>query len=267
LEKVNEDAEYRHRIECDRIRQDFTGGSRKIENQLQEARLQIDSLKTFKIQFDQSEEKNQRLNNEIQRLKDEIKRLKDEVKRNESVIDHYKTQITILERKPVMDDNDTSEISIRKNELSQLLQEMRLLRRDLERSIEKQKELQARLDDNIRQSRSPRSFTFSGRGVSYPDLRVLDASGVVGAENLSSSIMIDEKFSKPIASSTSELEQVEYAQQSFEEIVPRISMRQYIVGESKIHDDLRRLIQDIRIDLKALAPHLQDQLRSKTVCI
>ncbi|CAF0739616.1 unnamed protein product [Rotaria sp. Silwood1] len=264
LEKVNEDAEYRHRIECDRIRQDFTGGSRKIENQLQEARLQIDSLKTFKIQFDQSEEKNQRLNNEIQRLKDEIKRLKDEVKRNESVIDHYKTQITILERKPVMDDNDTSEISIRKNELSQLLQEMRLLRRDLERSIEKQKELQARLDDNIRQSRSPRSFTFSGRGVSYPDLRVLDASGVVGAENLSSSIMIDEKFSKPIASSTSELEQVEYAQQSFEEIVPRISMRQYIVGESKIHDDLRRLIQDIRIDLKALAPHLQDQLRSKT---
>ncbi|CAF4369813.1 unnamed protein product, partial [Rotaria sp. Silwood2] len=263
-EKVNADVEYRHRIECDRIRQDLTDESRDIENELKQARLQIDSLKTFKVRFDQTEEKNQQLHNEIKRLKDDIKRLQDEIERNESVIQHYKTQITILERKSPTNDKDTSEVSIRRSELSQLLQEMRLLRRDLERSVEKQKELQAKLDDNIRHSRSPRSFTFSGRGVSYPDLRILDSSGLVGAENLSSGAMIDEQRSRPIGSSTIELENIEYSQQPNEETVPRVSVRPYIVGELKIHDDLRRLIQDIKFDLKAIVPELKDQLRSKT---
>ncbi|CAF0757918.1 unnamed protein product [Rotaria sordida] len=271
MEKVNGDAEHRYHTESDRIRQDLTVESRKIENELQQARLQIDSLKTYKIRFDQAEEKNQQLHNEIKRSndeikrsKDEIKRLQDEIERNESVIEHYKTQISILERKTFITDSDTSEIAIRKSELSQLLEEMRLLRRDLERSIEKQKQLQAKLDENIRQSQSPREFKFSGHGVSYPDLRVIGTSSSVGAENLSSSFVIDEQLSRPVGSSTIELEHIEYSQQSAEELVPRIPIRSYIVGELKTHDDLRRLIQDIKFDLKAVLPELKDQLRSRT---
>ncbi len=105
---------------------------------------------------------------------------------------------------------DKTEVVIRQSELSQLLEEIRLLRRDLERSVEKQNELQLRLDENIRQSRSPREFTFSGRGVSYPDLRLIDASGLVNADNLSASTIIHETRSKHLASSTSEYEHIEY---------------------------------------------------------
>jgi hypothetical protein len=79
--------------------------------------------------------------------------------------------------------------------MSELLEEMRRLRHDLERSINKQNELQAKLDDNLRLSRTPREFTFSGRGV----------SGLVGTENLSFTSMTDEKRSRPLGASTIEL--------------------------------------------------------------
>lgn len=96
-------------------------------------------------------------------------------------------------------------MSIRTSEMSELLEEMRRLRHDLQRSIEKQHELQSKLDENIRSSRTPREFTFSGRGVSYPDLRVIDTTSVVGTENLSFTSVIDEKRSRPLGSSTTEL--------------------------------------------------------------
>jgi hypothetical protein len=99
----------------------------------------------------------------------------------------------------------TGEMSIRTSEMSELLEEMRRLRHDLERSINKQNELQTKLDENIRLTRTPREFTFSGRGVSYPDLRIIDASGLVGAENLSFTNVTDEKRSRPLGSSATEL--------------------------------------------------------------
>jgi hypothetical protein len=89
--------------------------------------------------------------------------------------------------------------------MSELLDEMRRLRHDLERSINKQNELQAKLDENLRLSRSPREFTFSGRGVSYPDLRIIDASGLVGTENISFTTITDDKRSRPVGSSITEI--------------------------------------------------------------
>jgi hypothetical protein len=86
--------------------------------------------------------------------------------------------------------------------MSELLEEMRRLRHDLQQSINKQKELQVKLDENIRLSRAPREFTFSGRGVSYPDLRLIDATGSIGAENVS---FTDGSRSRPVGSSTTEL--------------------------------------------------------------
>jgi hypothetical protein len=96
-------------------------------------------------------------------------------------------------------------MSIRTSEMSELLDEMRRLRHDLERSINKQNELQAKLDENLRLSRSPREFTFSGRGVSYPDLRIIDASGLVGTENISFTTITDDKRSRPVGSSITEI--------------------------------------------------------------
>ena len=89
--------------------------------------------------------------------------------------------------------------------MSELLEEMRRLRHNLEQSTNRQNELQARLDESIRLSRAPREFTFSGRGVSYPDLRIIDASGLVGTENYSFASMTEEKRSRPVGSSTIEL--------------------------------------------------------------
>jgi hypothetical protein len=106
---------------------------------------------------------------------------------------------------------------------------MRLLRRDLERSLQKQNELQVKLDENIRQSQSPREFTFSGRGVSYPDLRL------IGAENLSLPSLIDEKRSRPIGSSSTELDHIEYPQRSVRD-TERTSMTKsyFFFGENFI---------------------------------
>jgi hypothetical protein len=154
---------------------------------------------------------------------------------------------------------------IRGSELSQLLEEMRLLRRDLERSLQKQNELQAKLDENIRQSQSPREFRFSGRGVSYPDLRFTDASGLVGAENLSLSSTINGKHSRPIGSSSIEFEHTDYPELSTRE--PLVPIKPYIIGEIRTHNNLRQLIEDIKFDLKAMGQELKEKLRSRTVCI
>ena len=41
----------------------------------------------------------------------------------------------------------------------------------------------------------------------------------------------------------------------------------YIVGELESHETLRKLINDIRIELKALEVKLKEKLRSKFVCV
>ena len=186
------------------------------------------------------------------RLFTEVQHLTGEIERNKSFMEHCKTQIDILERNastasrviilyPIHSQylyiigNDTSEIVIRASELSQLLEEMRLLRRDLEQSIEKQKDLQMKLDENIRQSRSPREFTFSGRGVSYPELRIIDASGSIDAENLSV-LNIDDRISRPIDSSPYEYIYTHYSQQpageSEQRSMLRRGMRLFIIRNS-----------------------------------
>lgn len=102
-------------------------------------------------------------------------------------------------------DGGREEMTIRTSEMSELLEEMRRLRHDLERSFQKQNELQAKLDDNIRATRTPREFSFSGRGVSYSDLRIIDASVPISTENISLTSTADEKLIRRIGSSTTEL--------------------------------------------------------------
>jgi hypothetical protein len=165
----------------------------------------------------------------------------------------------------------TGEMSIRTSEMSELLEEMRRLRRDLERSINKQNELQAKLDENIRSTRTPREFTFSGRGVSYPDLRIIDASGLVGTENLSFTSINDEKRSRPVGSSTTELLETEIIRTFYFFIIKKNEffiidpVKIYTVGELENHENLRRLIADLKIELKGLEVKIQDKLRSKFV--
>ncbi len=171
---------------------------------------------------------------------------------------------------------------IHNSELTELLEEMRRLRRDLERSLQKQNELQAKLDENIRQSQSPREFTFTGRGVSYPDLRLTDGSGLLGSENLSLSSTVNGKYSKPLAPSAAEFEHIEYPPLSTREpertgmtikvfygkdFLPLVSIKTYMVGELRTHDELRQLIGNIKFDLKAIAQELKEKFRSRTVRI
>ncbi|CAF4440238.1 unnamed protein product, partial [Rotaria magnacalcarata] len=256
LERVNTDAERQYRSECDRIRQELTSGVREIENELKQARLQIDSLKSYQLRYEKVEDNNQQLTVEI-------KRLQQEIERGESTKSHYKSEFEILERKLHNSGKNTTEIAVGKSELAQLLEAIRLLRLDLEVSMEKQKELQTRLDESLRRSRTPREFTFSGRGVSYPDLRILDASGLVGAENTSSSTMIDEHRIRPIGSSSVEFDQAEFRQQYAGETEQRIPIQRYIIGEIQAHNELRQLIQDIKFDLKAIFPELKEKLSEK----
>ncbi len=56
--KTYEDVQ--HRNDYDRIRRDLTDELREKQNELQEARLQLDSLKTSRPKYDQAEEQNQR---------------------------------------------------------------------------------------------------------------------------------------------------------------------------------------------------------------
>ncbi|CAF3274000.1 unnamed protein product, partial [Rotaria socialis] len=254
LERINTDAE-RYRSECDQIRQELTSGILQMDNELKQARLQIDSLKSYQLRYEKVEDNNRQLTAEI-------KRLQQEIERGESAKSHYKSEFEILERK-LHNSGNTTEIAVGKSELAQLLEAIRLLRLDLEVSMEKQKELQARLDESLRRSRTPREFTFSGRGVSYPDLRIIDTSGLVGAENISSSTLIDEHRIRPIGSSSVEFDQVEFRQQYVGETEQRIPTQRYIIGEIQAHNELRQLIQDIKFDLKAIFPELKEKLGEK----
>ncbi|CAF4323455.1 unnamed protein product, partial [Rotaria magnacalcarata] len=209
---------------------------REIENELKQARLQIDSLKSYQLRYEKVEDNNQQLTVEI-------KRLQQEIERGESTKSHYKSEFEILERKLHNSGKNTTEIAVGKSELAQLLEAIRLLRLDLEPT--------------------PREFTFSGRGVSYPDLRILDASGLVGAENTSSSTMIDEHRIRPIGSSSVEFDQAEFRQQYAGETEQRIPIQRYIIGEIQAHNELRQLIQDIKFDLKAIFPELKEKLSEK----
>lgn len=122
-------------------------------------------------------------------------------------------------------------MTIRSSELSQLLEEMRLLRRDLERSIQKQNELRNKLDENLRQSQSPREFTFTGRGVSYPDLRLIDTSGLISSDNLSLSNPINGKRLKPPGSSSTEFDHIDYPQLSNREFEQISIMNNFLFQE------------------------------------
>lgn len=44
-------------------------------------------------------------------------------------------------------------------------------------------------------------------------------------------------------------------------------MKSYVVGEVRTHSDLRRLLEDIKFDLKAIGPDLKDKYRSRSVRI
>lgn len=167
------------------------------------------------------------------RLAAEIANLKDDLKRCESMRDHYKLQLDILERSIGGDGgNNKSKIAMGENDLAQLLEAMRLLRHDLELSMEKQKELQFKLEETLRQSRTPREFTFSGRGVSYSDLHIIDASGFAGAENISSSTLLEDCRMKPGGSSTFETEYAEFNQQQNGELERRCILNNFF---KKIH--------------------------------
>jgi len=44
-------------------------------------------------------------------------------------------------------------------------------------------------------------------------------------------------------------------------------LKSYAVGEIKTHNDLRKLVESIKFDLKAIGPELQDKFRSRIVRI
>ena len=44
-------------------------------------------------------------------------------------------------------------------------------------------------------------------------------------------------------------------------------MRSYSIGEIRTRDELRRVVENVKYDLKALGQELKDKLRTKTVGI
>lgn len=245
----------------DEIRQltnQLNNAKRNVENQqdlfdeLEQARLQIEQMKP------QSEE-NPRLQNEIKRLEAELERSKTLSGRPIS------TQFDEHERRRApAGENDTSEVVIRRTDLAQLLEEIRLLRRDLERSLQKQNELQSKLDENLRQSQSPREFTFSGRGVSYPDLRLIENANLFPQETHSLSTSHYSNRSRPVGSSSNELDRIDYSHSSPRETEQRTIMKSYVVGDIRTHNELDQLIKEIKLDFKAINSELKQKLRSRT---
>ncbi|CAF0728447.1 unnamed protein product [Adineta ricciae] len=233
--------------------------------ELQSLRQQNNALKAEISKLRQFEEQNRRLHDDNESLHNELKRCK-------STVGHYTNRIDELEQRLVGNNTSTGETVIRTSDLSQLIDEIRHLRRELEQNIIKQNELQAKLDENIRQSRSPRSFKFSGHGISYPDHQFIDASGLMGTENVlsSSSTIVDEQRSRIVPSSVADLEKIEISHQfergiqtefsiSYYHDLPSIlAIRPYVVGEIKIHNELRRTMEDIKFDVKATASELHN---------
>ncbi|CAF1017675.1 unnamed protein product [Adineta ricciae] len=239
-----------------RLNEELKESVRKVESstferdnsaELQSLRQQNNALKVEIGKLQQFEEQNRRLLDDNEDLRNELKRCK-------STVEHYISRNDALEQRLPGNQTSTGETVIRTSDLSQLIDEIRHLRRELERNISKQNELQAKLDENIRQSRSPRSFKFSGHGISYPDHQVIDASGLIGAENVlsSSSTIVDEQRSRMVPSSVTDLENIEISHQ-FERAI-----RPYVVGEVKIHNELRRTMEDIKFDVKATASELHN---------
>ncbi|CAF3599141.1 unnamed protein product [Rotaria sp. Silwood1] len=245
LKKTHETELNQYRLKSEKTHTDLVDDLNVKQNDLRQARLQVELLKSTKTQLEQAQDQNQR-------LQAEIKLLQNEIMNKKALIDHYEKQISLLEKQISSRDGGKGEMTIRTSEMSELLEEMRRLRHDLERSIHKQNELQAKLDENIRLTKAAREFSFSGRGVSYPDLRIIDGTSSIGAEHISLVSMMDEKRSRPLGSSTTELatEQINLG-------------KKYIVGELEDHENLRRLIANIRIELKALEVKLKEKLRSK----
>ena len=286
MRKAHEHEINQYRLKSDKAQTDLIDDLNGKQDDLRQARLQIDLLKSTRTQLEQAQDQNQRLHGEI-------KLLQQEVDDKKGLISHYEKQMSLLEKQ--IASNGKGEMSIRMSEMSELLDEMRHLRHDLQRSINKQTELQAKLDENIHQTRTPREFTFSGRGVSYPDLRVIDATGVIGGNNLSFTAGPDEKRSRPLGSSTTELGKPfpifssPFANEFFcrlETEIPRRSKwcfvstwrddlfflsvledptKGYIVGDLENHENLRRLIADLKIEMKAIEVKLKEKLRSKFV--
>ncbi|CAF4265019.1 unnamed protein product, partial [Adineta steineri] len=91
-----------------------------------QSHLQIDVLKSTQIQLDQAQDQNHRLHNEI-------KLLQNELTNKVQLINHYEKQISLLEKQINSRGSGTTGISIQTNDLSELLEEMRRLRQDLER--------------------------------------------------------------------------------------------------------------------------------------
>jgi hypothetical protein len=186
-------------------------------------------------------------------------------------------------------DAGQGEMSVRTSEMSELLDEMRRLRHELERSINKQNELQTKLDENIRQTRTPREFTFSGRGVSYSDVRLVDASGsFVDEHQHLSTNMSDEKRSRPLGSSTTELGRndarldvhcrcarldIERTRSSTDCARARDrshehadDVRQvYVVADVDQHEQVCRAIVDAKHQLKSIEMCVNEQLRTTSV--
>ncbi|CAF3830248.1 unnamed protein product, partial [Rotaria sordida] len=246
LKRVHENEINQYRLKSEKTHTDLIDDLNVKQNDLRQARLQIDLLKSTKTQLEQAQDQNQR-------LQAEIKLLQTEINNKKGLIDHYENQISLLEKQVSYRDGGKGEMTIRTSEMSELLEEMRRLRHDLERSIHKQNELQAKLDENMRLSNTAHEFTFSGRGVSHPDLRIMGTSRSVDAENISLTNMINEKRSRPLGSSTTELET---EQKHFG--------KKYIVGELDNHENLRRLIADIKIELKAIEVKIKEKLRSRS---
>lgn len=149
--------------------------------------------------------------------------LQRQISQIEPLLERYRNQISIFETQ--VDGSDvrssrtrTNEVAIERIDISRLLDEMRLLRQNLELSINKQNELQIRLDENLRQSRTPREFTFSGRGVSYPDLRLVEGGGALGTDNISFATISNEARVRPQGLSATELDRGDYPLLSGEDV-------------------------------------------------
>ena len=168
-------------------------------------------------------------------------------------------------------------------ESSQLVEEMRRLHRELELNMTRQDQLQLRLEENIRESRAPRTFTFSGHGSSQVDLRVTDEFSKTSTTNVMHSGTMHERRSRSAGLSSTELDATDYRQQStgrtsvlrdhfffFPTPQQRVSMigrlQRYVVGDVNDHDKLRRKIQDIKFDYKEIASGIASDVRSRQVC-
>lgn len=264
IRKVQEIELNKLREKFDKSQSDLLDDLNNKQDDLRQARLQIDLLKSSRSQVEQAQDQNQRSRNKEEnfrfqrvnflsfRLQNELKLARKEIDDQKGLIARYEKEITILEKQIstrgekngnfssskmflFAEKGHSGEMSIRTSEMAELLEEMRRLRQELERSIVKQNELQAKLDENIRLTRTPKEFTFSGRALSYGEPR---------------SIPIDELRSGNALSSSHDLgERGKY----------------YFVGELEMHEALRRSLADLKVELRGIEGRINEKLRNKFV--